>query len=122
MDKKLRLLFVDDEDQLRLVVSDQLQSEGYDVETADDGDTALVMIKKNKYDLILLDIRMPRVSGIEVLKYLKEHKVSSRVIMLTAVDDLSIALESIKNGANDYLTKPYDLDNLLTCIRRVTTR
>ena len=120
MDKKLRLLYVDDEEQLRHLVSDQLKGEGYDVETADDGDTALELIKKGKYDLILLDIRMPRVSGIEVLKYLKAHKITSRVIMLTAVDDLSIALETVKNGANDYLTKPYDLDNLLACIRRVT--
>lgn len=120
MDKKLRILYVDDEYQLRLLVSDQLKGAGYEVQSADDGDTAIEMIKNRKFDVILLDIRMPRVSGIEVLKYLKEHKILSRVIMLTAVDDLSIALESVKNGANDYLTKPYDLDNLLTCIRRVS--
>ena len=122
MEKKLRILFVDDEYQLRLVVSDQLKVEGYEVETADDGDTAIEIIKNGKFDLILLDIRMPRVSGIEVLKYLKEHKILTRVIMLTAVDDLSIALESVKHGANDYVTKPYDLDNLLVCIRKVTAR
>jgi DNA-binding response OmpR family regulator len=118
--KKLSILYVDDEDQLRTLVQDQLALEGFDVETADDGDTALEMLHKQSYGLILLDVRMPRMSGIEVLKQLKEKKIPSRVIMLTGVDDLAVALEAVKNGANDYLTKPYDLVNLVRCIKRVT--
>ena len=123
MSKHKHLLYVDDEDQLRLLVKDQLSHEGYTVDTADDGDVAIELLKKHpKFDVVLLDIRMPRVSGIEVLKFIRQQKIPSRVVMLTAVDDLSVALEAVKNGANDYLTKPYDLDNLLDCLNRVTAK
>jgi DNA-binding response OmpR family regulator len=122
MSAQTRLLYVDDEDTLRLLVHDQLEGEGFAVSTADDGDTAIEDLKKNSYDVILLDIRMPRMSGIEVLKFIKAEKITSRVIVLTAVDDLSVAIEAVKNGANDYLTKPYDLNGLLTSIRRVMAK
>ena len=122
MSQPIRLLYVDDEESLRILVKSQLISEGFYVEAADDGDTAVEDLKKNSYDIILLDIRMPRMNGIEVLKFIKQQKIKSRVVMLTAVDDLSIAIESVKNGANDYVTKPYDLNNLLACINRVIAR
>lgn len=118
--KATSVLYVDDEETLRSLVQDQLTLEGFSVETADDGDTAVSMVSKKTYDVILLDVRMPRMSGMEVLKHLKQKKVYSRVIMLTGVDDLGVALEAVKNGANDYLTKPYDLTNLVKCIQRVT--
>lgn len=119
MAKQTRLLYIDDEDALRVLVKSQLEGEGFQVETADDGDTGIELLGKHSYDVILLDMRMPRVNGIEVLKYLRERKSSSRVIMLTAVDDLSVAIEAVKNGANDYLTKPYELGVLLNSIQRV---
>jgi len=122
MSQPIRLLYVDDEESLRILVKSQLISEGFYVDAADDGDTAVEDLKKNSYDIILLDIRMPRMNGIEVLKFIKQQKIKSRVVMLTAVDDLSIAIESVKNGANDYVTKPYDLNNLLACINRVIAR
>lgn len=122
MSQPIRLLYVDDEESLRILVKSQLISEGFHVEAADDGDTAVEELKKNTYDIVLLDIRMPRMNGIEVLKFIKQQKIKSRVVMLTAVDDLSIAIESVKNGANDYVTKPYDLNNLLACINRVIAR
>lgn len=117
-----RVLYVDDEDSLRVLVHDQLVGEGFSVATADDGDTAIEDLKKNPYEVILLDIRMPRVSGIEVLKFIKASKITSRIIVLTAVDDLAVAIEAVKNGANDYLTKPYDLNGLLMSIRRVMAK
>jgi len=120
MSKKIQILYVDDEQNLRLLVKEQLSSEGYAVETADDGDTAIDMIKKHEYDLVLLDIRMPRVSGLDVLKYIRTQKLHCRVLMLTAVDDLSVALEAVKIGANDYLTKPYEVNVLLSSIHRLT--
>jgi DNA-binding response OmpR family regulator len=122
MASKATILYVDDEDALRTLVKNQLATEGYTVETADDGDTAMEMLEKASYGVILLDVRMPRVSGVEVLKFIRDRKVISRVIMLTAVDDLSVAIESVKLGANDYLTKPYDLVSLVTAIERVTAR
>jgi DNA-binding response OmpR family regulator len=122
MAPKASILFVDDEDALRTLVKNQLATEGYAVETADDGDTAIEMLGKGSYDVVLLDVRMPRVSGVEVLKFIREKKLSPRVVMLTAVDDLSVAIESVKLGANDYLTKPYDLTMLVGAIQRVTAK
>ena len=121
MTQSTRVLYIDDEPNLRILVKDQLTAEGFSIETADDGDTGVEVLKKQKFDVILLDVRMPRMSGIEVLKYIRQHKITSRIIMLTAVDDLSVALEAVKSGANDYLTKPYDLDALLASIRRVVS-
>ncbi len=118
----ISILYVDDEDTLRMLVKDQLSSQGYDIDTADDGDTGLEKIEQRKFDVILLDIRMPRMSGIEVLKELRKRKSKSRVIVLTAVDDLSVAIEAVKNGANDYLTKPYDFKGLVNAIQRVMAK
>lgn len=120
MNRTARILFVDDEEHLRVLVHDQLTSEGFSVGTADDGDVALECLARETYDVVLLDIRMPRMSGIEVLKKIRQMKLGVRVIMLTAVDDLSVAMEAVKNGAYDYLTKPYDLSRLLSCIRKAT--
>jgi len=122
MANDIRILYVDDEQELRFLVDTQLTNEGFFVETADDGDTAIKMMEKNSYDVILLDIRMPRVNGIEVLKYIKKQRINSRVIMLTAVDDLSVALEAVKTGAIDYLTKPYEFETLLKAILRVVVK
>jgi DNA-binding response OmpR family regulator len=122
MANKTRLLYVDDEDALRELVKSQLEGEGFQVETADDGDTGIAMLGKHPFDVILLDMRMPRVNGIEVLKHIRAKKIPSRVIVLTAVDDLSVAIEAVKNGANDYITKPYDLTALVTAIQRVLSK
>ncbi len=122
MSNKIKLLFADDEEPLRILVKNHLLLEGFEVETVDDGDTAIDAMKKNTYDIVLLDIRMPRLNGIDVLKSMKQMKIRSRIIMLTAVDDLAVAIEAVKNGANDYITKPYDLDKLLECIHRVLAK
>jgi DNA-binding response OmpR family regulator len=117
-----RLLFVDDEEALRTVVQEQLAMEGFDVATAEDGDVAIEMLEKDSYDLVLLDIRMPRMDGLTVLKEMRSRKLRPRVIMLTGADDLSVAIQSVKLGANDYVTKPYEIRNLLACINRVLAR
>lgn len=122
MQNTINILYVDDEDHLRALVKEQLIAEGFAVETADDGDTALTKIDNRSYDLILLDIRMPRLNGIEVLKYIKNKKITTRVIMLTAVDDLAVALEAVKMGAIDYMTKPYDYNELINVITRVVSK
>ncbi len=122
MTSPISILYVDDEETLRMLVPNQLNMEGFTVDTADDGDTAVEMMTKKFYDVLLLDIRMPRMNGIEVLKHVKEKKITSRVIMLTGVDDLTVALEAVKNGANDYITKPYDLKTLVLCINRVMAK
>ncbi len=119
MAEKRRILVVDDEEALRTVLSGELASEGYEVNTAADGDEAIADLKKASYDLLLLDIKMPRVNGFEVLKFVKEQKPGTKVVMLTAFADLKNAIESKKLGAEDFVSKPYDLVDLLTTIERV---
>jgi len=118
MQNTIRVLYVDDEDNLRTLVQQQLTAEGFTVETADDGDTAVDKLDKKSYDVVLLDIRMPRMNGMEVLKHMKNKGMTTRIIMLTAVDDLTVALEAVKMGAIDYLTKPYDYNELVRAITR----
>lgn len=122
MENTARVLYVDDEDNLRVLVQRQLTAEGFSVETADDGDTAVDNLGRKSYDVVLLDIRMPRMNGIEVLKFIKSKGMTTRVIMLTAVDDLTVALEAVKMGAFDYLTKPYDFNHLLKAIARAVAK
>jgi len=119
MTPKIRILCVDDEPAIRSLLKSQLEQEGYEVDQADDGDVAIEKFDGAHFDIVLLDIRMPKVGGIDVLKHISDSGKQSRVIMLTAVDDLSIALESVKLGANDYMTKPFDTEDLLSAIRRV---
>jgi DNA-binding NtrC family response regulator len=119
MGKKSSILVVDDEDALRTVLSNELTNEGYQVQNASDGDEAVNELTKSTYDLILLDIKMPRMNGFEVLKYVKEHHPKSKVVMLTGFADLKNAIESKKLGADDFVSKPYDLVDLLTTIERV---
>lgn len=119
MPKKSSILVVDDEDALRTVLSGELASEGYEVRTAADGDEAVNEMGKANFDLVLLDIKMPRMNGFEVLKFIKEKHAKTKVVMLTGFADLKNAIESKKLGADDFVSKPYDLVDLLTTIERV---
>jgi len=121
MADKARILVVDDEDALRTVLSSELEGEGYEVDTAGDGDEAIEIVQKKQFNLVLLDIKMPKVDGFEVLKFIKEKSPHVKVIMLTGFADLKNAIESKKLGAEDFVSKPYDLVDLLTTIERVLT-
>ena len=116
---KNRILVVDDEDALRFVLSAELEGEGYAVLSAADGEEAINILRKETFDIILLDIMMPRVSGFEVLKFVKESQPATKVIMLTGYADLKNAIESKKFGAEDFVSKPYDMVDLLTTIEEV---
>lgn len=115
---KEKILFVDDDSELRSIVKDQLVSVGYDIDEAEDGLMAMNKVRNFNYDLLLLDITMPGKSGLDVLKFVKEESPDCKVIMLTGVVGLSVAIESLKLGADDYITKPYNMDYLLTSIRK----
>ena len=119
MGKKLRLLVVDDEDGLRTLLKSELELHGFDVDEADGGTIALEAAKANVYDLIILDIRMPDIDGLEVLRRIRSEKLAKKVIMLTGVDELKIARETLELGADDFLTKPIEFKNLIACIDRV---
>lgn len=119
MADKSRILVVDDEEALRTVLSSELTGAGYEVSSAADGDEAISIVQNKKFELILLDIKMPKVDGFEVLKFVKSNYPAIKIIMLTGFADLKNAIESKKQGAEDFVSKPYDLVDLLTTIERV---
>jgi len=118
---QVRILVVDDDEALRSVLSNELKNEGYIVETAADGDEAIEIVKQRKFDLALLDIKMPHVDGFQVLQYLKKEHPVIKVIMLTGFADLKNAIEAKKLGADDFVSKPYDIVDLVTTIERAIT-
>ena len=123
MPKKYNLLIVDDEEPLRVILEGELSdSDEFTVDTAADGGQAINLIQAKVYDLILLDIRMPRVSGIEVLKFVQDYSPTTQVIILTNYADIKTAIQTIKMGAYDFLAKPYDIDELFNTIHRALER
>lgn len=114
-----RVLIVDDEDDFRNIVKDILTDEGFKTAEASDGLDAIRIFGNNSFDAVLLDLRMPGMDGIQTLRELK--KIDSRipVIMLTAFGDIPTAVQAVKQGAYDFITKPPEFDKLITIIRRV---
>lgn len=112
-----RILIVDDERYIRSTMKDILQNEKYVVDTAVDPVDALEQIKVSPFDLIITDIVMPKMNGIEFLKQLKSDGFESPVVIMSAHGDIQTAVECIKAGAFDFLEKPLDLNRLLICVR-----
>jgi len=123
MAKKFNLLIVDDEEPLRVLLESELgESEEFAVDVAVDGGQAINLIQVRVYDVVLLDIKMPRVGGIEVLKFLQEYSPTTQVIILTNYADVKTAIQTIKLGAYDFIAKPYDVDELFNTIHRAIER
>jgi DNA-binding NtrC family response regulator len=108
-----KVLVVDDDADLRLTVSSALSESHYAVDQARDGEEAVNRVRAGRYDLVLLDVNMPRLSGIEALKEIKAHDPSIIVIMLTAFSNVRDAVEATKEGAYNYLEKPIKAENLV---------
>ena len=104
------------------MLSSLLQPEGFIPDTATDGVQAINAVQKKSYDIVLLDVKMPKVDGLEALKFIKDNDPDVEVVMLTGVGDVKIAVECMKLGAYDYLTKPYSTDELLATIDRALER
>ena len=120
MNAKRRVLVVDDEDDLRILLSDMLMGAGYEVVSASDGKEAISLLGKDlKIDMALLDIQMPNVNGIEVLKFISEKHPGVPVIMLTGFADLKYAMEARQFGARDFINKPYRVEDILFTMKRV---
>ncbi|MBA4312984.1 MAG: two-component system response regulator [Chlorobiaceae bacterium] len=114
-----KILLVDDEDTLRTLVRAELEERGFDVDDAPGGEEALEKMKNTRYTLVILDIKMPGIDGLEVLRLIREQNLADKVIMLTGVNELKIARDTLQLGANDFLTKPYEFKTLLACMERV---
>src|SRR5437879_10685207 len=107
-----RILVVDDEAPVREVLTEYFTTEGYAVEGAGSGAEALTVVRGGRADLVLLDVRMPGLDGVQVLRKIREINGDVPVIMVTANEDVSLAKETLKLGASDYVAKPFDFDYL----------
>jgi len=109
---KGKILVVDDDVMVRNFLERFLSKKSYQVDTAENGNQAIEIIKKERPHLVLLDIKMPAMNGIDVLKEIKKIDPSVGVIMITALQEEEIAQEAMKLGADDYICKPFDIDYL----------
>jgi DNA-binding NtrC family response regulator len=114
----IKVLVVDDEEPFRRLLKKELTRKGFSVEVAGDGEVALDLIVRNLFDVVLLDIVMPGIDGITVMKRMMQDPSSPAIIVLTGKATVETAVEAMKNGAYDYLTKPYKLDELMIIINR----
>lgn len=118
----MKILVVDDERAIRNSLKEILSDEGYNVDVAEDGATAIDMAEKERYDVIFCDIKMPNMEGTEVLEKLKTDGVDSAIIMISGHGDIDTAVECIKKGAFDFIQKPLDLNRILITIKNATER
>ena len=109
----MRILIVEDEIKLADVIADSLKKEKYIVDIENDGEDGLYSIMSNSYDLVILDVMLPHMNGFEILKKMRSEKIASKVIMLTAKSELEDKLNGLENGADDYVTKPFHIKELI---------
>ena len=117
--KAKKILIVDDEDTLRILVRNELEHHGFEVFDVPGGAEALTFLAGKEVDLVILDIKMPGLGGLDVLARIREDDLARKVIMLTGVGELKIARESLELGASDFMSKPFEMNSLLACIERV---
>jgi DNA-binding response OmpR family regulator len=115
----ITVLIVEDDKSLRIGLERILSKEGYKVYGVVDGMVGLDFLRNHHYDLVLLDIYLPRLNGMQLLRYIRQYKLARHVIMLTAASELKIAQEAVRIGADDILMKPFDLRTLINSINRV---
>jgi len=113
----MRLLVVEDEKHLNKTLTERLTKIGYTVDSCYDGDDAIYYIENTQYDGVLLDVMMPKINGFEVLRRMREKKILTPVLMLTAKDSEEDIITGLDTGANDYLTKPFSFDVLCARVR-----
>lgn len=119
---KRNILLVEDEPSLVLTLTDRLISEGYDVEHAGDGETALALVKSRSFDLVLLDVMLPGKNGFDVCRDLRQLKFQVPIMMLTARQQIVDKVVGLKLGADDYLTKPFDMAELTARVEALLRR
>jgi DNA-binding response OmpR family regulator len=117
-----RLLVVDDESEFASMIQCTLAGEGYAVDTALNGTQAIELHRKHAYDLALVDLKMPDMTGLELLQYLKVRDKRISVVLMTAFGSLAVGIEALKKGASDYLPKPFKLAALLEKVREALAR
>lgn len=119
MDRNVSIIVVDDEEIVRESLKEWLLDDGYNVDTAEDGPTALKMMKEKSYDIAIIDLKMPKMDGLEVMERMKEISPETKVIMITAYATVHTAVQAIKMGAYDYLVKPCNPEEISLLIQRL---
>ncbi len=122
MRDKIKVLIVEDDLKISRFLELELQHEGYETDAAADGRVGLSKVTANKYDIVLLDLMLPELSGIEVCRRMRNADNYTPVIMLTAKDDVSDKVTGLDAGADDYITKPFAIEELLARIRVAVSR
>lgn len=117
-----RILLVEDEPGVVLVVTDLLQAEGYEVESAADGVAGLRVASEGRFDLVVLDLMLPKLGGMEVCHELREQGFDGAILMLTAKGQTQDRVRGLRTGADDYLVKPFDPDELLARVSALLRR
>ncbi|MBW2412806.1 MAG: response regulator, partial [Deltaproteobacteria bacterium] len=112
------VLVVDDDHAHRTMLKTLISGWGYAVSEADDGSAAIEKVKETSFDLVLMDVRMVRVSGLEALETIKSYNPAIPVLIMTAYSSVETAVAALKQGAHDYLTKPLDFDKLRLTLER----
>lgn len=120
--RSVKLLVVDDETPLRSVIQKELERLGYEVQSASDGEAALRLLEEGAVDVLLTDIKMPRMDGMELLRRVRERLNPPEVIMLTGFATIETAIEAMKLGAYHYLTKPYRIAELDALVRQAVEK
>lgn len=118
----MKLLLAEDTRDMNRVLTAALQHEGYDVDSAFDGEQAIDFVMKNGYDAMILDIMMPKKDGLEVLRELRADNIVTPVLLLTAKAEIDDRVAGLDAGADDYLTKPFAIKELLARVRALTRR
>lgn len=118
----MKILIVEDEKKIVSFLKQGLKSEGFTVDAAFDGEEGLYMAENSIYDLLILDIRLPKLDGISVCKKLRQEGKTFPVMMLTAKDDIEDRILGLDSGADDYMTKPFSFAELLARIRALSRR
>lgn len=118
----MRILIVEDEKNLNRILTKKLTQEGYSVDSCFDGEEGLAFLESTEYDVVLLDIMLPVMDGMTVLKTARQKGIHCPIMMLTAKDAVSDKVAGLDHGADDYLTKPFALDELMARIRVLTRK
>ena len=118
----MRVLLVEDEAGLIITLTDRLQSEGFEVKTATDGEIGLALALAENFDLIILDVMLPKKNGLDVCRDLRQKGISTPILMLTAKGEILDKVLGLKLGADDYLTKPFEVIELLARIEALLRR
>jgi len=118
----MRILLVEDEKDLASIIKKGLEESGYSVDMAHDGEEGLYMAENYPVDVIILDIMLPIMDGLTILKKMREQEIKTPVIMLTAKDTIADKIKGLDTGADDYLSKPFDFSELLARIRALIRR